>query len=328
MPGRPPEDLIEQLRQELDQPTAVLAARYGKAPRTIRDWKTYLRARDGAARLHLRDGQVDGWRAWLSAAAEMQRHHEAARFAVTEAVVEIDAGRPIVIAHPADLHLGSYGTDHERIVEDVDFILSTPGLYAGFVGDEVEYMAAFRNAAAVLDQVITPEDQRKIHRAICRELYLAGKLKWTCWGTHTDQLAEAHGYSYFWEEVAPGVPHLDGQGLIRLRVGETWYTIVIVHKTRFHSIYNKLHGAKQIKRLIVPEADVVATAHYHEGSDIETVEDACFVISGTYKTGHSNLERVFHRPGGYGVPAVVYYPDRKKTIPFKDMRDAARFLGG
>lgn len=280
------------------------------------------------------------WREWVKAAVEMQDLHQRAEITQNTCTVDLTAvDRPIAVMFTADWHLGSLGTDYRSWMQDIEYVIDTPDLYLGVVGDVKDNFRYFRDLSAILSQLFPPHIQTKMVGEVTKELVKAGKLLFHTWGNHDYEWdTSMTGYSHMVELIhSAGVPFLSGQGLVNLLVGQQRYPTLVIHRTRFNSYLHTLHGNKRAYELIYP-ARIVVTAHTHN-PDYETFTrydlaeslgegfggTSYLVKCGTYKLNDGYSARNFGLPRCATITCVLY-PDRQKVVPFQNAEDAVRFM--
>lgn len=117
-------------------------------------------------------------------------------------------------------------------------------------------------------------------------------------------------------------------GFINLTVGDEEYRIAARHKYRGDSGVNTTNS----QRLLISEfghCDVVALGHKHYSEIQHTTkqgEDSIFVRSGTYKLYDEFGQKIGGYTGGYGVPVVIFFPDKHMMLPVRDLELAAEIL--
>ncbi len=326
---------------------AQIAAENDVSERQCRSWIAAARRREGQpARtkqdtdrkkpqpepifLDLKVPRLD-WREALLQAEQMQRIENDASVGQHSAKAEIPTSDPIMLVGTADWHLGSLATDHKSFMEHIEHVLKTDRLYLCVVGDETDNFVQFKSAAAVLGQVMTPKLQMQTLAAILHELVDAHKLLFTCWGNHFDEFNErtsGNSMRCFLNENR--VPHLIDDGEFELKVGEQEYDMLALHKSRYNSFLNKMHGAKRAYQMRRP-ARIIWTAHTHEDADLETYhhydKDNLLFHIGTFKLNDTYGRRYFGKPG-LGTPSAVVFPDHDEIVPFRTVDQAEVFMKG
>ena len=106
--------------------------------------------------------------------------------------------------------------------------------------------------------------------------------------------------------------------------------MVVVHKARGKSIYNKLHGNIRIMKDTDPDADVIVTAHTHQPAMLITHEYSkpkILIKTGTYK-GSDNYSWKFWPDitGQTFFPIVAFRKDQFEMKPFVSIQDFTNFM--
>jgi hypothetical protein len=282
-------------------------------------------------------GELD-WREVIDAAVVQQGILRRNSWSQDACKITIPTNDPIAIAYTSDEHLGSLATDYRAWRADLDYLLETPGLYAISCGDMIDNYRQFRSVAPVISQIIPPDLQEDILAQIIGELVGANKLLAAGAGNHDTEFAERiYGKANAEKIISRLVPFFNGKGAAEITVGNQRYSSLIIHKTRFNSFLNDLHGAKREYQLTLP-ADVVATAHthkpafemyYHYDMAHELgwgIGPYSFLIkSGTYKVECPYSKRYWTK-GIIGTPTVVYYPDMRNMLVFRTAREAMVYV--
>jgi len=286
-----------------------------------------------------KEGRLD-WREMIRAAITQQDIIRRNSWSQDACKVEVPTSDPIAVAYTSDEHLGSIATDYTAWLDDIDFLLNTPGLYAVSAGDMIENQRAFKTVSAVINQIIPPDLQEEIVREITLELFVKNKLLAAGAGNHDTEFCERlYGKSNVEKIISRLVPFFNGKGAMELTVGNQKYTHLIIHKTRFNSFLNALHGAKREYQLTLP-ADVVVTAHTHKPAfemyyQYEMASEigmgigpySLLIKTGTYKTEDAYSKRYWTK-GVIGTPTVVYMPDRREMTVFRTAREAVTYMEG
>ena len=252
--------------------------------------------------------------------------------------IEIKTDTPIAVAFPSDWHIGSEGCDLERIAEDVKLIAAHPRIYCSVGGDPIDNFILQKMMSASRSQVTSNiEVQWRLFRHLIKQLYDSDSLLWVSSGNHdawTQQVAGIDGVLAALSGI--DVCYTKEGGLVRLKVGNTTYRIYRKHKpVRWKSSYNPTHFLKMMLKHGTPwEWDVGIAEHLHE-QEITTFEwrpgtqlDRIAICCGSYKVKDQYAEGIGYYGGGYGVPVVVFYPDRREMLPFSSLTHAIAALDG
>lgn len=283
------------------------------------------------------------WRKSLDVAMKVQDVYHKASISQEFANIEIKTNHPIAVMFSSDWHLMSGATDHISFKNHMNYLLKTPNLYMGVVGDMRDnFLTNFKNAAPVLSQVLNPEHQILVLNEIIKELEEKRKILFTCWDNHSDIRDEkVLGYSVEKAFIkGKKSVFLEGEGLVKLKVGKADYLIRAIHQTRYNSFINTLHGAKREFQLRFP-ANITVTGHTHNGSAFELYPhyrslekmgfpiggDNWLVKTGSYKIGDKHSSRHFGDTQ-IGNPTAVLHNEFKDITMFSTPQKAIQFLNG
>lgn len=190
----------------------------------------------------------------------------------------------ILVLCSGDWHFESIYTDQEKLIEHIDLVQKTEGVYSVFVGDATDdgYVSPHK------DLLLDSAGSTKMARAATRGLFFKIKRKLLLMtdGCHVKWTKKAADYSPY-EEYAKqmDVPYFGPGGTIKLSFGDISY--------RIHARHIFRGGRKDIlaaPRTYIqeedPECDVAIVGHNHVNA-ISTLDWAgkqrVFVRSGSYK---------------------------------------------
>lgn len=278
------------------------------------------------------------WREFVDLAETTRDLEERTSDVQRHASMTIDTDRPICVMFTADWHLGDRHTDHATWSKDIQFVLDTPNLYMMDLGDDRQNMRSFFVLSGVLSQVLSPKQQALMLRSVVEELTVNDKLLAKVGGNHDEEFDERiFGQalqSYLLQNMK--APRFRNRGLVKLRVGEQKYHILIFHKSRFKSFLRRTHGAMREHQLSAP-ADIVAGGHDHEPGmehlyTYTLAEEAgmgiggetLFIKTGTYQDSDFGW-RYFHNGGFPQNYTVVLFPNKKKMVAFTSPEDAVNY---
>jgi len=252
--------------------------------------------------------------------------------------ITIDVDQPIAVMKAADLHFGGLDVDYGSLLAHCEFLLNTPNFYLQLFGDDINLMVMHRMVGARHDG-FTPEEQVNWLENFVHEMLERGKLISMASGNHSDEFTEKNaGFGIVRAIMKYKVPYFRGIGYIDLVVGEQTYSMGFVHKTRFSSFMNPVHGNKRMEQQHthlfgmnrLPCREYI-TAHTHNPA---MATEGClpherthFIKCGTFKTNCLYSQRYFGQ-GRIGVPTVVYHPDRLEHILFPTPWEAYRYMNG
>ncbi len=155
---------------------------------------------------------------------------------------------PIALVFMADLHLGSDGTDYERIEREIDIIDNTPGMYAVGVGDWLDNFIVGKLTMIRIDG--TPfrvsEEWALVRHALRR---LAPKLVASVAGNHDNWTHAVAGIDYLREVhqeiVGRHILYGHDELCFEVLVGDALFPIKARHKWRGNSALNPTQGIER-----------------------------------------------------------------------------------
>lgn len=262
------------------------------------------------------------------------RQREAFRL---EHTVRIDTQVPIAVAFPSDWHIGSVHTDHKKLKADCELMESHPRLYCALGGDPVDNFIEPEKVDAAREQIAQVSEQWQLFRRRVKGLVDTNTLLWVSGGNHDQWTRRLSGIDGIGAALS-GIPVVNTQegGFIFLEVGNQTYTIYRKHRpTRGKSSKNILNFLKSMLFEHLPiEFDVGISEHLHQ-PDFEVVEyrpgtkmDRVLIACGSYKVKDPYAESLGYYGGGYGVPTVIFRPDRREILPFRSIGAALEALDG
>ena len=270
----------------------------------------------------------DVWDVAIRFSEVVKRH----RIAQNEITARIKTERPVAVAFMGDLHIGNENTDYKRILEDVNAMREAEGLYVVLMGDLIDNYISNSFTSGLWEALVNLQLQKRLAEDLFS--WLKGSILANVIGNHEGRSYKADAFefqAYLSEKY--DVPYLRHGGMIRLVVGGgggpgVEYKIAIRHKYRFNSSFNLTHTVKRLFEHF-GVFDVSVVAHGHVPAIEETIkhgEYRIFIRTGTYKVTDYYTEESGFYGAAVAVPTVVFFPDRKKMLPFRDFRDALSFL--
>ena len=234
---------------------------------------------------------------------------------------------PVIIVSSADWHIGDLGVDYEQLDADVEIWNRTPGLYVLGGGDGVNNPIKPNRGE---HDDIGIESAWGLYIAVLTKLkdHLLGIGS----GNHDGWTKDSAGI----DEVSRiaetlRIRYLNSSGFIDLKVGRQTYEIFRTHKTSFNSRFNPTHGLKQMRRINGWTWDVGIAEHSHVSALEEYELNGQKIIimkPGSYKT----YDEFARSNGFFGVtisnPAVVFWPDQRKLVGFRDYHEAIEYRDG
>lgn len=267
---------------------------------------------------------VFDWREWSDLLTKRQALHEKASFSQDAATISIDTKYPCIVWKPmADMHIGDMGVDYESLRDFTDKVLSTPWLYLSLSGDEEDNFISFKNQLAILQQILSPEEQDAFLESWLSEL--SPRILFSGYGNHAEFEERVSARNTVKRILSRNVIYFNGIGVCNVKINEQQYKIVTTHKTRYNSSFNKTHGLKQLARRDVPDADVYISAHIHDPAyevSFERGLEQSFIVLGSIKRNDGFGKRYFSYFAARRDAAVVLDSSSHRCIVFPCLDDA------
>lgn len=276
--------------------------------------------------VEMKTPEIVTWRDLTKVAKEHQKLRQDMSFDHTEAHAKVDKDS-IVLLPLADLHWGNKGTDYLFIESITDYVKQN-NVYVVLIGDIVDnFMTQFKNAAAIFEQVMNPEEQLHFLESWLEEIepYILA----CTWSNHESMRAEAIvGHDYFGKLQSRFAPFFSGIGKLNLQVKNISYEIVLTHKGKGKSIYNSLHGLQNIDRFLT-ECDIAMGGHYHNpafgmmeirGKNIYTIQTGTAEVQDLFSQRHFRFGQA-----QCSFPCLLLNGIEKRIIPFERVEDAIKF---
>jgi hypothetical protein len=218
---------------------------------------------------------------------------------------------------------------YEELEERVDMMVDAPNYYLFSVGDTHDNYLPKKYGDGMFHQLIAPEIQKQL----VEKLYMRLKPRWlgAVQGCHEEWSYESDQFNWTaYLSKKLGCPNFGHGGLARLQLGETMYKIMLRHRYRFNSSFNLTHTVKRMREQL-GEFDVGCVAHHHQAS-IEQVScgdgiERIFLRPGSFKAPDRYAKRMgWMYDTGSHIPTVIFYPERRRMIPFLHLEDAIDFM--
>lgn len=255
------------------------------------------------------------WNAYL----EVIKAAKPFKMAQKVAKATIKGGLPTGIAHFGDQHVGSWTLEAQRMLEDYRLLAQTDGLYANFLGDEIDnFIFNFAKWASVMP----PGHQRLITEWLMKSLkdkaiafVLGNHLHWTKKTADIDIMARLA-----WLEQAFYLGH---RGDLHITVGSEVYHFHLAHRAQGTSALNKSNSGRRTADTI-GGADVIVEAHLHDPwvhQEYKANKRQVWMRTGTYKRDDDYADELGFPRAQWDMPMVILLPDTHRVIPFLDFRD-------
>ncbi len=319
-----------------DNPLHSLGLRYGVSHETIRRWRERLKERSHIPNDHLNgdtvitDDKKIGSFNYEEAIEQMIKLQEIKRNASSSqqlANINISTKHKKIIGiNLADMHLGSFGADYNLFQQYTDLILTHPQVYVFLVGDLTDNFIAFKNQAAIFSQAVSPAMQKMILQGWVEKIQ--HKILVSTWCNHSEMEEKASGLNAIADVLKAKSLYLDGIGKVNLCINNIVYEIVLTHKTRNFSMFNKTHGLKQLARNDLPLCDLYIAGDRHDPS-METTflqgKRMTMIQLGSFKTEDAYSRRYFSYSTSPVMPCVVFDTTEHSLTGFWTIDEAIHY---
>lgn len=245
--------------------------------------------------------------------------------------VEVTLPRTSIINFWGDLHAFHEMTDHDRIRQELEVMRYTGDSYVVMGADLVD--GIFWGGESGGEQVMSLTQQQTAMRAIFNAL--RGKVMLGVSGEHDSKWAAKTGgdpYAEFSERSH--APYVRGIGEVLIHCGKQDYRMVVQHKPKGFSMYNKNHGTFRQARFGLQDADIYANFHTHQKQIAqETIRKfgkstiVTHISGGAYKAGDGYGDRsgyVQMTPQEMYGCSIRIHADRKLVEVSYDILEAHR----
>jgi hypothetical protein len=258
---------------------------------------------------------------------ETQRLHQKASWSQDSANIEITTNADHLIILPlADLHIGAISTDYDMFLAFTDLILNTPNLYVILVGDLADNFVAFKNMLAIHQQAINPVTQYLLIQKWIEEI--KHKILFTTWSNHPEFEERATGNNKEKEILSRNCIYFNGIGYAYIIINGISYKIASTHKTKNHSQFNALHGALQLFRNDIRDADIYIVADKHtpnHGRFTIGPDSPAAIMTGTLKKDDGYTKRNFASFTQTTMPCFTLDTREKDFCTFWNVRQALKY---
>jgi predicted phosphodiesterase len=249
---------------------------------------------------------------------------------------------PIAIVQMSDVHIGSPQCDVTTLINHIKLLKAVPNLYCLLDGDFTEWAISPRMLDAVLGQVGSAQEQVRVFQAILADL--ASKVVAMITGNHDERGFRMGGidvFEFLYNSISTRGVYLRDGGTLRIKMkGDVEYTWRVYHGDGLmgNSMYSRTAAMARNARHEQGWADVQSAGHTHDPEAKMVLEPRAageqkqptiLLRSGTYKVLHGEqyVDRMgYNRGGAVYMPAVVFWPEKKRMIPFMRVEDAVEFL--
>jgi len=246
------------------------------------------------------------------ARATYKRNHEAA---IRKQWQEIRISHaPAMIAFVSDTHLGSPGTDIDRVYREQALINATPGAYTFLLGDIADsFLVGRLRDQNMTHDVTVPEEWYLV------EDYINGfdNLLGFVGGNHDAWSRTLVGRDLHRDLIEDGKALYDHDDMrLTLHVGLTQIRLRLRHQFRGSSQWNVSHAAEKSVKMDDPWPDILVSGHTHTGAMVREFTHAgkrkAAIQLGSYKAYDDYAVREgFPMTDGSTAAALIVMPSGK-----------------
>lgn len=243
--------------------------------------------------------------------------------------LEIPTDVPIVVGLLGDTHLGGRYLDYELLRHHVTLLHEHPLFYSALMGDLRE---GFFFNPAQNEQILDFDEQFGMTMAmverIKRGLLFSLKGQHDVWEGKMGTDIYRNIRDQFGRHV------LQGTSIVRLKVGDILYTLVVSHNFPGFSMYNKVHGPARTSRFHMQSGDAYIQGDSHQkgiaqqfSNDVNGGLLQTFITTGPYKYGDEYARKLGHpqqRERELGAAWIRLDPHEKQITPYWSSREAVQ----
>lgn len=220
---------------------------------------------------------------------------------------------PVAIVFAGDEHFGNEGTDIERVFDEANTILQTPGMYTWRTGDVVDNFILGRmrqirdgNRISIPDEWTLAEELLAI---------LKPKLLAWCGGNHPYWSEIASGVSVEERILPAGILWDKDEIFAEVTVGESVIRVRQRHQWLGGSQWNPTHALEKAFRMDRNDADVHVGSHTHIAALVRdslgpNAERKIAILTGTYKSFDDyQRQRGFHQNSDSTAATLIINAD-------------------
>lgn len=219
---------------------------------------------------------------------------------------------PALIAFVADVHLGSPGTNIERVYEEQDLINNTPGAYTFLLGDIADsFLVGRLKDINTTHDITIPEEWYLVEDYFARWKNLIGVVG----GNHDAWSHSLVGMDLHRKLIADGKVLYDTDDMrVTVNVGPYPIKFRLRHQFLGRSQYNVSHAAEKSIKFDDPWPDILVSGHTHTGALARELSHAgkrkIAIQLGSYKAVDEFAIRLgFPQTDNSTAAAVIVMPD-------------------
>lgn len=269
-------------------------------------------------------------RAAAMAVQKVQQDYEDATIQF-EVEVQFDTDTPIGIVWMSDMHLGSYGTELDKLEHDIEAILAAgPDKLRVFIGgDSIDNFILPALSHAHRDTaILNPELQVSYYRSLVDRLL--PQVVAVGSGNHDGWTKRMSGLDVNMVALN-GLPvtYVGEECYLTFRIGNQTYLAWRKHRPLGASKNNPIAAIMNQYKNGDRVFDLGVTEHHHT-PNIATFwghnQHRVGITTGSYKTRDAHAREYGHVHGKACAPVTVLHPHSHKILPYVDIADAVRYI--
>lgn len=241
--------------------------------------------------------------------------------------VSIETDRPILLCNLSDLHIGTEGTDHARILSDVRLLANTMGAFALFGGDGIDNF--IKITAAMTSATSSPGQQWAALEYVLSEA--GGSILGGICGNHEAWTMGHAGIDYLRDLMARrNIVYTPRRLRLLLHVNKAQYRIELRHSFGFKSSINLSNQFQRMYERSDWQWDIGMLGHTHDGPFYVPFErhgrTRWGALAGSYKIHDDYGAALGYNPAIADTPSFLLYPDRHHIVAHKTIEDGIAHL--
>lgn len=250
-----------------------------------------------------------------------------------KAEVEVKDTKYFCIVFVADTHFGNPGTDHRALKEQALKIANNKYTIAMLGGDGIDNFIRPKILEALINQTTTPKEQIALfkHWIDCfTDDKGLNHLLVTIAGNHDLWSRAVSGLD--WMRQLFGIRKIAyAPEFININVvtDNINYKIVLRHKYRYNSSYNKTHTVKQMLRFGDTDFDIGVVCHHHSPAWEHSVErglDRLFIRTGSGKILDQYAAGLGYTDSANIAPCVILNSQSREMEIFWNLDNALSYV--
>jgi hypothetical protein len=248
----------------------------------------------------------------------------------------IKTDRPISVTFTSDWHIGSPGTAHRQLRDDMRCLANHPQMYTFLGGDWADnYVVPKLQMVGQQNVFAAGEQQAVIALLIAKPLFDTKSVIAVGRGNHNGWTQAVSGIDplYHTFRDAPELATREGC-VLSLHVGEVTYRIFRRHRPRYSSVYSPGHAIVGEYQRSPFDFDIGVVEHEHMswGGDFDgKLRDDGTTTRIAIRPGTYKVEDRFADEHGYYYSStvqqsVILWPDRFRMLRVRGLEDTAELL--